>query len=62
MTDLGIALREKLATIAHIQMPEIIREQRSEDGTVKWLIGLPGGNAIETVYIQSSYASGFRPF
>jgi len=51
MTDLGIALRKKLALIAEIKLPEIIREQRSSDGTVKWLIGFHGGNAVETVYI-----------
>jgi 23S rRNA (adenine2503-C2)-methyltransferase len=32
-------------------MPQIIREQISADGTVKWLIGFQGGNAVETVYI-----------
>lgn len=51
MTDLGIALREKLNLIAEIKLPEILREQRSADGTVKWLIGFHGGNAVETVYI-----------
>ncbi len=51
MTDLGIALREKLSLIAEIKLPEIIQEHRSSDGTVKWLIGFKGGNAVETVYI-----------
>lgn len=51
MTDLGIALRQKLNSIAEIRLPEIIREQRSDDGTVKWLIGFHGGNAVETVFI-----------
>lgn len=51
MTNLGLALREKLQAIAEIRMPEILREQRSSDGTVKWLIGFHGGNAVETVYI-----------
>ena len=51
MTDLGIALRQKLNEIAEIKLPEILREQRSADGTVKWLIGFHGGNAVETVYI-----------
>ncbi|MGB7453219.1 MAG: 23S rRNA (adenine(2503)-C(2))-methyltransferase RlmN [Lysobacterales bacterium] len=51
MTDLGIALRQKLSLIAEIKLPEILREQRSIDGTVKWLIGFYGGNAVETVYI-----------
>jgi 23S rRNA (adenine2503-C2)-methyltransferase len=51
MTDLGIALRQKLGLIAEIKLPQILREQRSVDGTVKWLIGFHGGNAVETVYI-----------
>ena len=51
MTNLGIALREKLQSCAEIKLPEILREQRSNDGTVKWLIGFQGGNAVETVYI-----------
>ena len=51
MTDLGIALRQKLNLIAEIKLPEILQEQRSIDGTVKWLIGFQGGNAVETVYI-----------
>ena len=34
-----------------IKLPEILHEQRSVDGTVKWLIGFHGGNAVETVYI-----------
>ncbi|MGA9575337.1 MAG: 23S rRNA (adenine(2503)-C(2))-methyltransferase RlmN [Lysobacterales bacterium] len=51
MTDLGIALRQKLNLIAEIKLPEILQEQRSVDGTVKWLIGFHGGNAVETVYI-----------
>lgn len=51
MTDLGIALRAKLEQIAEIKLPVILREQRSVDGTVKWLIGFHGGNAVETVYI-----------
>ena len=51
MTDLGIALRQKLKLIAEIKLPEILQEQQSSDGTVKWLIGFHGGNAVETVYI-----------
>ncbi len=51
MTDLGVALRQKLTAIAEIKLPEIIHEQRSSDGSVKWLIGFSGGNAVETVYI-----------
>jgi 23S rRNA (adenine2503-C2)-methyltransferase len=51
MTNLGIALRQRLAEIAEIRTPEILKQQLSSDGTVKWLLGLPGGNAVETVFI-----------
>jgi 23S rRNA (adenine2503-C2)-methyltransferase len=51
MTDVGKALREKLEACAEITPPVVLSEQNAADGTIKWLIGLPGGNAIETVYI-----------
>lgn len=51
MTNLGLDLRRRLSEIAEIRPPEILGAQHSGDGTVKWLMGLPGGNAIETVYI-----------
>ena len=52
MTDLGLELRARLADIAEITPPEVLREQRSEDGTVKWLMGrADGSNAVETVFI-----------
>lgn len=51
MTDLSRKLRERLLVEAEIVPPRVIREQRSEDGTVKWLLALDGGSAVETVYI-----------
>ncbi len=51
MTDLGRALREKLTAIADIQIPEVVSEHDSADGTCKWLIRVAGGDCIETVYI-----------
>lgn len=55
MTDLGLKLREKLKEIAIAEPPKIISEQRSTDGTVKWLMGLSGGNnAVETVFIPEA--------
>jgi len=54
MTDVSVALRAKLAELAEIKLPEIIREQKSADGTVKWLIGFHGGNAVETVFIPET--------
>ena len=51
MTDLGRGLREKLAASAEIRAPEVVSEQRSEDGTCKWLVRVAGGDCVETVYI-----------
>ena len=51
MTNLSLDLRTKLAEKAEIRPPEIVREQVSADGTVKWLMGVGGGNAVETVFI-----------
>lgn len=51
MTNLSKALRARLADMAEIAPPKVIREQLSTDGTVKWLMGFGGANAIETVFI-----------
>ncbi|MDX1379913.1 MAG: 23S rRNA (adenine(2503)-C(2))-methyltransferase RlmN, partial [Xanthomonadales bacterium] len=51
MTNLGVDLRQRLQEIAVIEPPRVLSEQRSVDGTVKWLMGFGGGNAVETVFI-----------
>lgn len=51
MTDLSHKLRERLEATTEIVSPRVIREQCSEDGTVKWLLAMDGGSAVETVYI-----------
>ena len=51
MTDLSKALREKLARIARIRTPRIVTEQKSADGTIKWLLEVDQHNFVETVYI-----------
>ena len=51
MTNLPKALRDRFPTISHITAPEIEVEQPAKDGTIKWLMRVPGGVAIETVYI-----------
>jgi len=51
MTDLSRPLRERLARSARIAAPQVMREQVSNDGTVKWLMDIPGGSAVETVFI-----------
>lgn len=51
MTTLSKSLRKKLSNIAIIELPEIISDQISKDGTRKWLLKLDTKNSIETVYI-----------
>lgn len=51
MTNMGKALRAKLADVSEIVLPEVIYEDFSKDGTRKWVMRMPGGSAVETVYI-----------
>ncbi|HKY88127.1 MAG TPA: 23S rRNA (adenine(2503)-C(2))-methyltransferase RlmN [Pseudorhodoplanes sp.] len=51
MTDLGKTLRGKLEAQAIVVPPNILFDKPSNDGTHKWLLGMDGGNAIETVFI-----------
>jgi 23S rRNA (adenine2503-C2)-methyltransferase len=51
MTDLGKDFRQRLATLAEIRAPEVILDQRSADGTRKWLLRLESGQGIEMVFI-----------
>ena len=51
MTDLGKALRGKLEEHAQVLPPSTLVEKPSTDGTHKWLLGMDGGNAIESVFI-----------
>ena len=54
MTDLSKLLRDKLVQTACLEMPEVVKDQRSSDGTRKWLLRLADGNCIETVFIPES--------
>jgi 23S rRNA (adenine2503-C2)-methyltransferase len=51
MTDVGKALREKLSAVCYVGPPKTVFDKAAVDGTHKWLLGMNGGNAIETVYI-----------
>ncbi len=51
MTDFSKSLRSYLAANYSITFPELQSEQISQDGTIKWLFKIPGGSAVETVYI-----------
>jgi 23S rRNA (adenine2503-C2)-methyltransferase len=51
MTDLAKSLREKLAGAAVVEALPVLSEQRSSDGTIKWLFDVGAGDAVEAVYI-----------
>lgn len=51
MTNLSKVFRQNLSELAEINLPEVIWDQASADGTHKWLIRLFDGNCIEMVYI-----------
>ncbi|WP_428563582.1 MAG: 23S rRNA (adenine(2503)-C(2))-methyltransferase RlmN [Solidesulfovibrio sp. DCME] len=51
MTDVSKALRTRLAERATIAWPRVVRVRESGDGTVKFLLGLTDGEAVECVLI-----------
>ena len=54
MTDVGKALRDKLANAVEIVPPNTLLEKQAIDGTHKWLLGMDGRNAIEAVFIPET--------
>jgi len=51
MTNLSKALRERLAEVAEIKLPDIAFQHFSSDGTRKWVFQLDPINAVEAVFI-----------
>lgn len=51
MSDLAKSLREKLAGTAVVEGLRVLTEQRSSDGTIKWLFDVGNGDAVEAVFI-----------
>jgi 23S rRNA (adenine2503-C2)-methyltransferase len=51
MSDLAKDFRAQLAEVAQISVPQIVTEQRSADGTRKWMLRMDQVQGIETVYI-----------
>ncbi len=51
MSDLAASLRSKLKQQACVQIPNMMREELSDDGTRKWLLDVGTGNAVEAVFI-----------
>lgn len=53
MANLPKDLRAKLTEKYVIDRPKVITEQKSEDGTIKWLLGMSDGQQVEMVFIPT---------
>lgn len=51
MTNINKDLREKLKRHCVIEAPVVVTRQDSADGTIKFVMGLKGGQEVETVWI-----------
>lgn len=51
MSDLSKSLRQKLHDTACIELPEVLSQHDSKDGTIKWLFESGFGQAVEAVFI-----------
>ncbi len=51
MTNIAKQTRDRLAELFVVERPQIVTEQRSVDGTRKWLLRFGDGNEAETVNI-----------
>jgi 23S rRNA (adenine2503-C2)-methyltransferase len=54
MANLPKEMRELLAENYSIERPKVITEQRSADGTIKWLLSMSDGQQVETVFIPEA--------
>ena len=59
MTDIGRELRDQLIGGFTITTPQVIRQQRSSDGTRKFALRLADGKLIESVFIPDTPAMTF---
>lgn len=51
MSNFSLAFREKLKVSCEFVLPEIVEENVSPDGTIKWLMRVDGKNVVESVFI-----------
>jgi 23S rRNA (adenine2503-C2)-methyltransferase len=59
MTDIGRQLREQLNDGFMVTTPQVVRQERSTDGTTKFLLRLADGKLIESVFIPDTPAMTF---
>jgi len=58
MTNISKELRERLAESYEIKRLKVLKEQKSKDGTMKWLLETTDGNTIECVFITERGRGG----
>ncbi|HYD18929.1 MAG TPA: 23S rRNA (adenine(2503)-C(2))-methyltransferase RlmN, partial [Patescibacteria group bacterium] len=51
MQNLPKDLRATLTEKYSIERPKVVAEQKSEDGTIKWLLAMSDGQQVEAVFI-----------
>ncbi len=51
MTNVSKSLRDRLKETTVIEGPELLKQELSDDGTIKWALKLGCGQAVETVFI-----------
>ena len=54
MTDLSKSLRQKLKDATVIELPQVLSQHDSKDGTIKWLFESGFGQAVEAVFIPET--------
>ena len=54
MSDLGRELRARAGRAFVVATPEVVRTERSSDGTTKFLLRLDDGKLIESVFIPDT--------
>jgi 23S rRNA (adenine2503-C2)-methyltransferase len=59
MSDLSRELRAALASAFEVLTPEVVKKERSVDGTTKFLLRLADGKQIEAVFIPDTPAQTF---
>jgi 23S rRNA (adenine2503-C2)-methyltransferase len=59
MTDLGRELRAALPSHFSVSTPTVAGQERSTDGTTKFLLQLADGNLIESVFIPDTPSQTF---
>src|SRR5688572_17096382 len=59
MSDLSRELRQQLADAFDIRTPQVVRTERSTDGTTKLLLRLADGKHIESVFIPDTPSQTF---